>query len=472
MWPDWELLATLPARLEEAVDAALLEGLLKVAPAGGLAHAPFALTPSPIDPALHAAMEALTAPFNRLAHAVARTPEFLHEVLAPAARVDPFTARLLTMARGGRGQRSLFLGVTRSDYFVHRGGADEAPALRQVELNTISASYPGLAQRVARLHRQLLLGTPLAPRLVPNDPLPALADGFAAAFARYGHPQARVLMVVQPGETNVFDQRLLEAALRERGLLTRRRTLESIAQSGRLQEGHLVVDGEVMAIVYFRAAYGPEDFQSEDAFRARELIEAASAIAVPDLYTQLAGAKKVQQALSDPRVLARFLPAQEAGRVAACFAWQYDLEQPLATPAGPRPAWQVAREHPHAYVLKPQREGGGHNAFDAELVQRLDALPPAERPAYILMERIRPLRHPAYLVRERAARLVEAVSEVGRFGVYLAEGERLLLNRDAGYLVRSKSHDTQEGGVSAGFGFLDSLLLSAAAPDGVTRAAP
>ena len=472
MWPDWELLATLPARLDEAVDDALLAGLLKYAPGGGLAHAPFALTPSPIDPALHAAMQALTAPFNRLAHAVARTPEFLHEVLAPAARVDPFTARLLSMARGGRGQRSLYLGVTRSDYFVHQAGPHDAPALRQVELNTISASYPGLSQRVARLHRQLLLGTPLAARLVPNDPLPALADGFAQAFARYGHPQARVLMVVQPGETNVFDQRLLEEALRERGLETRRRTLESIALGGRLRDGHLVVDGELMAIVYFRAAYGPEDFQSEGDFHARALIEAASAIAVPDLYTQLAGAKKVQQALSDPAVLARFLPAREAARVAGCFAGQYDLEQPLATPAGPRPAWQVAREQPHAFVLKPQREGGGHNAFDAELVQRLDALPPAERPAYILMERIRPVRHSAYLVRERAARRVEAVSEVGRFGVYLAEGGRMRLNRDAGYLVRSKAHDTQEGGVSAGFGFLDSLLLSEEAPDGAAPDPP
>jgi len=61
VWPDWELLATLPARLDEAVDDALLAGLLKYAPGGGLAHAPFALTPSPIDPALHASMEALTA---------------------------------------------------------------------------------------------------------------------------------------------------------------------------------------------------------------------------------------------------------------------------------------------------------------------------------------------------------------------------------------------------------------------------
>jgi len=56
------------------------------------------------------------------------------------------------------------------------------------------------------------------------------------------------------------------------------------------------------------------------------------------------------------------------------------------------------------------------------------------------------------------------VSEIGRFGVYLADGERELLNTDAGYLVRTKGHDVTEGGVSAGFGYLDSLLLTPDAP--------
>lgn len=463
MSPERELLASLSARVAEAVDYALLQGLLKYSPDGRLAHAPFALTPSPLHPAIHAQLEALTAPFNRLAHAVARTPEFLHEVLAPAARVDPFTARLLEMARAGQGRRGLFLAVTRSDYFVHQPDASAPPAVRQVELNTISASYPGLSALVARVHRYLLRDTDAGERLVHNDPIPAIADAFAEAHRLYGQPQARVLMVVQPGEANVFDQRLLEAALRERGIVTRRLPLQAVAQGGRLREGHLVIDGEVMAIAYFRAAYGPEDFASEQAFRGRALIENASAVAVPDLHTQLAGAKKVQQVLSDRSVLARFLPAPDAQAVAACFAAQHDLETELPTPRGLRPAWAVAGAQPADWVLKPQREGGGHNYFDEELVQRLHAMAAEERAAYVLMERIRPQRHPALLVREGTAYEVDAVSEIGRFGVYLAEGERVHINRDAGYLVRTKGHETHEGGVSAGFGFLDSLLLSPAA---------
>ena len=85
-------------RLTEAVDFALLQGLLKITPQGTLAHAPFALLPSPIDPALCARMVELTPVFNRLAYQVSRDPAFLEDALAPAARGDAFTARLLAMA--------------------------------------------------------------------------------------------------------------------------------------------------------------------------------------------------------------------------------------------------------------------------------------------------------------------------------------------------------------------------------------
>jgi glutathione synthase len=452
------LLEGLSARLPEAVDCALTEGLLKFSARGELGHAPFSLAPCPLSSALNTLATSLTAPFNRLVHALARDPAFLRETLAPAAAVDDFTARLVELTRAGEASQPLFLAAIRSDYFPHRPPEGGTPLLRQVELNTISSSYAGLAARMNRVHRHLLRGSPWEARLLPNDPLPGLAEGFAQACLRYGHPQARVVMVVQPGEANVFDQRLLEFALTERGLVTRRCTLEEIAREGRLREGHLVVRGEIAAITYFRAAYGPEDFQSAAAFRARALIESSSTVAVPDLATQLAGSKKVQQVLADPAVLRRFLPEPAASAVQASFAALHALEQMLPTEQGPRPAWQVARERPGAFVLKPQREGGGHNDFDEALRDRLASMPEAERSAYVLMERIRPPAHPALLVRQGAATAVEAVSEIGRFGVYLAEGSRELLNRDVGYLVRTKSRETREGGVSAGFGFLDSLL--------------
>lgn len=456
-------------RLTEAVDFALLQGLLKITPQGTLAHAPFALLPSPIDPGLSARMVELTPLFNRLAYRVSRDVAFLEEALAPAARVDTFTARLLAMAKAGANTQRLHLSFDRSDYFIHQPHPGAPPELRQVELNTISASYAGLSALVNRLHAHLLDlqqpsggGPPGAARgLARNDPIPALAEAFGQAISRYGHPGAVVVMVVQPGETNRFDQRILEFALAGRGLVTRRMTLEDIAREGRLREGHLTIAGEVAAIAYLRAGYGPEDFRGEDAFKGRALIEASSTIAVPGLYAQLAGTKKVQQLLTGPGLLRRFLPPPQASLVEAVFAGQYALEDPAPEREGGSggTALEWALAHPDRFVLKPQREGGGHNFFDEELRSKAASLNAAERSAYILMERISPPRHRALLVRDGALEETDAVSEIGRFGAFLADDGEELINLDAGYLVRSKAHGTLEGGVSAGFGFLDSLFL-------------
>lgn len=455
--------------LEEAVDHALLSGLLKITASGALQHAPFALNPCPAPAAAAERMAALAAPYNRLVLRVSRAREFVTEVLAGAARTDDFTGRLLEMARNAGRSQPIHFSVSRSDYFLHLAPGAEEARVKQVEMNTISASYPGLAALTQRLHAFLMedpgLESPAGKSpLLSNDPIPTIAGAFAAVQALYGHPGAIVLMVVQPGETNRFDQRLLEFALRARGMITRRMTLEEIAAASTIREGHLMVNGELASIVYFRAAYGPEDFTTAEAFQARERIEASSAVSVPCLYTQLAGTKKIQQALTDPVVLRRFLAEPEAVQVEASFAGQFELDQHIAAGdgggAGQGPAWEIALADPGGYVLKPQREGGGHNFFDGELVERLRSMEPGERSAYVLMERLLPAPHPALLVQGGQAREVEAVSEIGFFGVCAAENEAERINTSAGYLVRTKAQGTLEGGVSAGYGYLDSLLLT------------
>lgn len=452
------MLEPLRARLEDALDFAPLCGLLKKTPDGRLMHAPFALFPCPIDPASDAALRALTAPFNRLALAVSNDLDFLSEALAVAAGSDPFIERLLAIARAAGRRQPLQLQLIRSDYFLQPSGPGPLPQIRQVELNTIAASYLGLAGRVNRLHRHLLRDTAWSDALIANDPIPGVVEGVAEALRRYGVPGACVAMVVQPGEANVFDQRLLQMALSEAGVASRRVTLQQIGRQGRLKEGHLVLDGQVIAMAYFRAGYGPEDYAEPSAWQGRELVENSSAIAVPTVATQLAGTKKVQQLLATPQILRKFAADSDAARMEAAFAGIFALEQPVESENGSQPAWRAALAEPGGFVLKPQREGGGHNLYGEEMVQRLNALKPAQRGAYILMERIRPFLHPVGLVADGTLSEGVGVSEIGRFGLLLAQGDELLRNDDLGYLVRTKGSEVREGGVSAGFGFLGSLL--------------
>jgi glutathione synthase len=452
------MLDTLKSRVEEAIDFAILHGLLKRSPQGHLVHTPFALNPCPVPPETRERLEELTLPFNRLAFSVSRRLDFLEETLRAVVDTDAFTADLLRMAKAAARNRTLRLQITRSDYFLQAAAGSALPEIRQVELNTISASYPAAAARVNRMHRHLLRESAWAASLVPNDPIPALVEGFLEAFRLYGHRDAVFLMVVQADEGNIFDQRLLEFELHESNLPVHRMTLEEIGAEGKIRAGHLTVRGQKAAITYFRAGYAPEDHRTPEALAARELIENSSTISVPDLATQLAGTKKVQQVLSDGSTLRNFCPEEDARLLQATFTGIYALEDAVETDTGTLTAWRAALAEPSRYVLKPQREGGGNNLYDEELVRRLEGSTSKERQAFILMERIRPIPHHAATVAEGKLKEGKSLSEIGHFGVLLVDGEETLINRDAGYLVRTKGHEVKEGGVSAGFGHLDSLI--------------
>ena len=72
-----------------------------------------------------------------------------------------------------------------------------------------------------------------------------------------------------------------------------------------------------VAVVYFRAGYGPGDYPDASAWNARLQIERSNAIKCPTILTQLAGAKKVQQVLATPTsssnlsILTRFIEAED-----------------------------------------------------------------------------------------------------------------------------------------------------------------
>lgn len=158
--------------------------------------------------------------------------------------------------------------------------------------------------------------TPITRSSLPDNPAAQkLATGLAQAHKAYGNPQTSVLFIVQDSERNVFDQRLLEYhLLADHGIQTARLTLPQIAQSARLDDDRRLIIPKVTAqgetseisVVYFRAGYSPADYPSESEWNARKLLELSRAIKCPTIITQLAGCKKIQQALSVPGVLERY----------------------------------------------------------------------------------------------------------------------------------------------------------------------
>jgi len=121
----------------------------------------------------------------------------------------------------------------------------------------------------------------------------------------------------------------------------------------------------------------------------------------------------------------------------------------------------LAFSNPEAYVLKPQREGGGNNVYRSNIPQFLRALPDETHyKAYILMELIQPPPRDNSIIREGKVVTGGVVGELGVFGTILWDSNgQVLQNEEAGWLLRTKGKGVDEGGVAAGYGCIDSICL-------------
>ncbi len=438
-----------------AVDIALAHALLQRTETGSLTHCPLMLSPTPISEALIAQLDSLAQPLALLMHRVANNLDFLVEQLQSTAASDDYTGFLMSLAlESKRRQDTLRFSITRSDYFM----AQQGEGLRQVEFNTIAASYIGLSEKITEFHK--IWGSVCNETwdLLPNKPIDDVADAFVEVMQEYGVADACVFFIVQPNERNVFDQRLLEIALTERGIRVIRTSLEEIGEQGELREGHLILNGEIAAITYFRAGYRPDELESKTARQGRQLISRSTTISVPDLPTHLAGTKKIQQVLTNPELLRLFLDEKDTALVRNAFAQIYTLDDVIEFEGKTMLAIEAAIAQPEKFVLKPQREGGGFNLYDEDIRQCLTSISAEERNAYILMERLYPPISPGWGMRNGEIWEGKVVHEIGQYGVLVARGDRILTNRATGYLVRTKLCDANEGGISAGYGHLNSLV--------------
>lgn len=464
-------------------------------PAGVLAStAPVTLFPSLFPQSCFEEGLAIQTAYNELYSAIARDESWLQTIVEELLGIDDFVTKLWQVHAAVKKEgyvQDLSLGLFRSDYMVHEdpSHSDPTPGLKQVEFNTIASSFGGLSSQVSALHKYLLAvdaypsstaSVIKADALRQSKSATSLARGLATAHKAYGSSTTSrplcVLFVVQDPERNVFDQRHLEYALLE----------ENDVRSFRLPFGetlsHTQLDANRTLVftppsspstsyevttIYFRAGYSPDDYPKEEDWAARLHLEKSRAIKCPSILTHLAGCKKVQQVLATPHSphLKRFLPdAEVAARVLKTFAPIYPLDH---SEAG-QEARKLAADPTSAsrYVLKPQREGGGNNIYRKAIPPFLKDLPETHWPAYILMEMIEPPPLTNAILRNGELQRGGVICELGVYGVCLwrdgngaeQKGE-ILENFEAGYLLRTKGDQSEEGGVAAGFGAVDSCCL-------------
>ncbi|WP_108946635.1 glutathione synthase [Shewanella halifaxensis] len=285
---------------------------------------------------------------------------------------------------------------------------------------------------------------------------------------------ATFLMVVQANEDNVYDQHLLEQALQAKGIRTIRRTFREL--HGKLSTGandRLILEG-VGSIdsVYLRAGYQYCDYHAHDLIskvcceslmQTRIFIEKHRVAINATVSQQLATSKRVQMLLSSmtaEQLTAFGLTLGEASSVKQLLGEM----RPVTTDS----AALISQTSPEQWVLKNQGEGGGHCIFDNDILPKLLSLKPDEYQAWSLMRRLQPTPRPTPALTVRKGELQQVddlISEIGMFTVHI-DGEAAIEDENsqkqayAGYLIRSKSARSTEGGVHSGMGVLDSLVFS------------
>jgi len=361
-----------------------------------------------------------------------------------------------------------------------------SPSVKQVEFNTIASSFGGLSTQVSALHKHLRsidaypreLSSIIDESALPEaTSVPGLAQGMAKAHKAYGSSAdglpTCVIFLVQDPERNVFDQRHLEYALNQtHGVRTFRLPFKSVLSDTKLDPKRKLIytppslpdKSFEVSLVYFRAGYSPSEYDGPRDWEARLHIERSAAIKCPSILTHLAGTKKVQQVLATPHSphLKRFLPdPAQAEAVLQTFAPIYPLDK---SEAGLE-ARMLATNPDSAtrYVLKPQREGGGNNIYRQAIPAFLQNLPETQWPAHILMEMIEPPAQSNVIFRNGEMQRGGVICELGVYGACLwennSDGRTVRENFEAGYLLRTKGSGSEEGGVAAGFGCVDSACL-------------
>lgn len=419
---------------------------------------------------------------NFLSQTLGSSDEFASELLQLARRVYMKGPDYLELLPEADWPQRLQLGVFRNDYMRavvasgEKGGSHEdhdasvhsttTPLLpredwKHVEINTISCSFAGLSTRVGLAHRDV--SSAASTRVLVSDSEIEVPRGLALAshawlaqrnargeYAATGrvarrtappaaalegpaaspfNPNPLVVFVVQEGERNYVDQRLLMIALKAHfGVDSKRMTLRELndvlvltpdfddgnedqeqatsrrtnafLRSVQVEDHHAgttsPLQSRYVSVFYFRSTYDANDFKPECAWHVREQIEKSTAVKCPSVLMHLCTMKRVQQALSKDAVLEKFvLPRRAAAsassssdavgeaavnqRRAAKFVrfiqetvmGQFLLDDPSEKA---QVAIRKAIEHSSAYVLKTQKEGYGR-LYTGSDVPRLLQLP-------------------------------------------------------------------------------------------------
>eukprot|EP00331_Platyophrya_macrostoma_P002190 CAMPEP_0176408024 /NCGR_PEP_ID=MMETSP0127-20121128/1722_1 /TAXON_ID=938130 /ORGANISM="Platyophrya macrostoma, Strain WH" /LENGTH=660 /DNA_ID=CAMNT_0017787265 /DNA_START=21 /DNA_END=2003 /DNA_ORIENTATION=- len=453
-------------KVTQLADFAMMQGILyktkiKTADSGDVlvpTHTPLSLYPKRILKEDYQLLTRVQDRWNIMLNEMARDFDWYKDKLKQIIEADEFVRRTFEIKKKCAEYpkcQDKQVCIFRNDYMYD----SETNRWLQVEYNCVAISFGPIGDRVHNFHKKLCGGylDEKIPDLPNNENL--MAEALYEAYKLYGNPKAKVLVIVKDTETNVFDQRYMELRLFERGIESVRMTFKQIYEGHRFDKdtGKLYVNGDEIGLVYYRTGYTIEDYECEEDWKIREIIELSQAIKCPSVDFILINFKIFQLyfAASDEE-LKRFVKDQkEFEEIKSTFAEFHYIE----TPEDKKKVIELVKQSPGDFVLKPQLEGGGHNFYGDNIIPQLEKLSESEIKGYFLMGRINSNPSIGYFIKNSKLLVTPAISEIGIFGYVLSDKDKVIKSATGGCLLRTKSAASDEGGVAAGYGVVDSVYI-------------
>ncbi len=456
--------------IEEMISYLYLNGLIIKSKDGGVRHIPTVITPSPIIKSLFDKISFYQIAFNKIINKLSNDQKYLEEVLTPFTENDNFVKRNLEISKkvfSYEHKQDVKLGIFRNDYLFD----GNQKFLFFTEYNTIASSMGTFSDRLKKFYSYFSEKYPEIFGKYKNKEIPlekantvekfseSMVEGIKLAFPQ-NYKDTLIVFVIQNNETNIFDQDSLRNELYDKyNINSKKLTLNEIKKNCTQDEqGNIIFDGKIVSLFYFRATYSEKDYPDEEAWQARELIELSTAIKVPDINTFLTTFKIFQYFLSKPEIIMHYcyneLILNDVLRFFGGIYYLRDLDKDKRNEL-----FSKIKQTPDKYILKPMKEGGGNNISGEKLVEFLpsgeDDEPDENLKNSIIVEKIESPGHDSLVIKDEKIVEQNSISEYSIYGVILTKGETLHINKSVGFLVRTKSVESLEGGIMEGAGAVD-----------------
>jgi glutathione synthase len=440
--------------------------------------------------------------YNKLYTRVAEDEEWLFKTLKGLIETDELARPLWEIHQEVKKEgyvQDASLGIFRSDYMLSASVGQEVQ-LKQVEFNTISCAGGIHSNLISDMHRHLQRTGSYIPSdptsktvkitsslLQPNNTLRTITSGLAAAHKYYGPPktvglkETCILMIVQPQNFNIADERPIQTSLWSHAPSVP--TFRTIFPTEVLSHTILTPARELLyhppsrsetfevSVVYYRAGFEVSEYGfSSGGRKARLQLERSKAIKCPSVLSHLTTFKKVQQALTVPGILRRWLSEEEEKNIEGSFAPMYPMDDSDLRLEARKLAQHL--EKSRNYVLKPSLEGGGHNIYGSEIPAFLARTPEKKWSNYILMQKIYSPSINNLLMSAQGLYKGPVISELGVFGVVLwkknQKGEKgdgnegkveIIEDLEPCWSFKTKKREVDEMSVVKGYGCFDSPAL-------------